>query len=335
MTLSSPGFPERMRAAYIDRLGPAEAIRHGTVPVPTAGPTDVVIRVAAVSVNPVDTFVRSGAFATPMSFPFVIGRDAVGTVAAAGSSGLDVRIGQAVWTNSLGHAGRPGAAAEYAVVPVDRLYPLPDGVDPVQAVAVVHPAATAYLALFTHARLQPGETVYVAGAAGHVGSAATLLAARAGARVLASASAADLGRVRELGAQLAFDYRADDLTARLRAAAPHGVDVHVDTSGRNDLEAALAVLADRGRVVLLAGMASRPVLPAGQLYTHDQSVLGFVISKATSAELAAAAAVLNPLMADGSLRAGCIEELPLGKAADAHARLESGRARGVRLVLRP
>src|SRR5207253_765147 len=111
-----------------------------------------------------DTFVRSGAWRTPLEFPFVIGRDLVGTVAAAGAGAGGFRVGDRVWCNSLGHDGRQGAAAEQAVVPVDRLYHLPDGVDPVDAVALAHPAATAHLALFTHGRLRAGESVAVLGA---------------------------------------------------------------------------------------------------------------------------------------------------------------------------
>ena len=89
--------------------------------------------------------------------------DVVGTVAAVGSGVAGFAVGDDVWCNSLGHGGRQGACAEYSVVPVDRLYHLPDGVDPVTAVAALHPAATAHLALFRHGHLRPGETHLVAG----------------------------------------------------------------------------------------------------------------------------------------------------------------------------
>lgn len=153
-----------MLAAYITELGSADAIRVGRLPVPQPGPTDVLVHAQAVAVNAVDTFVRSGTYRTPTPFPFVLGRDLVGTVAAVGPGAAPFRVGQAVWCNSLGHGGRQGACAEYAVVPADRLYALPPGVDPVAAVAAVHPAATAYLGLFIHAHLRPGETVFVGGA---------------------------------------------------------------------------------------------------------------------------------------------------------------------------
>ena len=156
---------------------------------PVPGPTDVLVRVDAAAVDPVDMFVRSGAYRTPTPFPFVLGRDLVGTVAETGPGATGFAVGDRVWSHSMGHGGRQGVTAEYCVVGVDRLYHLPGDVDAARAVAVLHPVATAHLALFRHARLQPGETVLVIGGAGNVGRAATVLAARAGARVLAVARA--------------------------------------------------------------------------------------------------------------------------------------------------
>ncbi|TAM81358.1 MAG: NADPH:quinone reductase, partial [Jatrophihabitans sp.] len=171
-----------MDAAYVERLGPVENIRYGRLPVPRIGPTDVLVAVAAVTVNPVDTFVRSGRFATATPFPFVIGRDLVGTVADVGDGAVGFAVGERVWENSLGHGGRQGSFAQYAVVPAERLYHLPDRADPVQAVALAHMAATAYLGLFRRARLRPDETIYIGGGAGNVGGAARRRARPAGPR---------------------------------------------------------------------------------------------------------------------------------------------------------
>lgn len=323
-----------MYAAFIDRCGPPEVIRYDTLPMPAPGPTDVLVRVEAVAVNHVDTFVRSGAYATTRPFPFVIGRDLVGTVAARGPGVVGFEVGDRVWCNSLGHAGRQGAAAQYAVVPADRLYSLPPEADSVSAVAILHPAATAYLALEVHGRLRAGETVLIGGAAGQVGRAALVLARDA--RVIATAGAGDLALCREMGAAAAYDYRDPELGALLReAAAPHGVDVQLDTSGHHDLDLAASLLAMRGRIVLMAGLGARPELPVGAIYTHDAQLVGFAISTATAVELAAAAARINQLLAEGDLGAGPVEELPLGAAAEAHRRLETGDAKGVRLILRP
>ncbi|MEV8551690.1 NADPH:quinone reductase [Streptomyces glaucescens] len=324
-----------MRAAFIEELGPADNIRYGEVPAPDPGPTDVLVEVEAVSANPVDTFVRSGIFRTPVEFPFVIGRDLVGTVVTAGPGAPGFTPGDRVWCNSLGHGGRQGAAAERAVVPADRLYHLPPGIDPATAVAVVHPAATAYLGLFTHGRVRPGETVLVAGAAGNVGGALVVMAAEAGARVVATAAARDAGYVTSLGAHTVLDYRDPGLPELLRKECPDGVDVHLDTSGTNDLTTAVDSLAHRGRIVLLAGARTQPVLPAGPLYMKDGSVVGFVISHATSAELAEAARTVNHLLTSGRLRPRSLERVPLAEAARVHQRLEAGELHGRRVVLVP
>ena len=304
-------------------------------PTPVPGPSDVLVEVDAIAVDNVDTFVRSGAYATPVPFPFVIGRDLVGTVAAVGADVVDFAEGDVAWSNSLGHAGRQGAAAEYAAVPVDRLYHLPEGADRVKTVALVHPAATAHLALVVHGRLRAGETVLVAGGAGHVGRAATVMARDAGARVVATAGRGDLEECRRLGAEVVADYSDPDLGAALRDAAPDGVDVHLDTSGHHDLDLALGLLAPRGRIVLMAGLAARPELPVGAVYTRDARIIGFAISNASTADLADAAAQVNRLVAAGALQPRQVEELLLSEAAEAHRRLETGRAAGVRLVLRP
>ncbi|CAM5337017.1 NADPH:quinone reductase [Streptomyces aurantiogriseus] len=324
-----------MRAAYITELGPADGIRYGDLPEPRPGPTDVLVAVVCTTVNSVDTFVRSGVFRTPVPLPLAVGRDLVGTVVEAGPGAPGFRPGDLVWCNSLGHGGRQGAAAERAVVPADRLYHLPPGVDPEQAVAVFHPAATAYLALFTHARVRLGETVFVAGAAGNVGSALVTLAAEAGARVVATASAGDADYVTELGAAATLDYRDPGLDKALRAACPGGIDVYVDSSGTNDLPLAVEQLAPRGRIVLFAGVAARPTLPVGPLYMKDASILGFVISHATTDQLAEAAVAINRLLTSGGLRPRRTERIPLSAMADAHLRMEKAELRGRRLIVRP
>ncbi len=321
-----------MRAAYIEALGPAEAIRYGVVSTPEPGADEVQVAVEFTAVNAVDTFVRSGAWRTPLTFPFVIGRDLVGIVTAVGASVTEFATGDRVWSNSLGHGGRQGAAAERAVVAADRLYHLPSGVAPRDAVAVAHPAATAALGLFTHGRVRRGETVVVIGAGGNVGSAAVAMAAEAGARVVAVAAGADFGHCLSLGADQAVDYR-DDPDGRIAADHPGGVDVVLDCAGRNDLESAVDLLRRRGRVVVLAGMAARPVLPVGRLYLKDCSVVGFAISQATTAELASAAHRVNRLLASGVLRPRRVEQLPLRSAAQAHRIVESGGVNGTKIVL--
>jgi len=324
-----------MTAAYITALGGADDIRTGPLPRPVPGPDEALVRVGAVAANHVDTFVRSGAYATEVPLPFVIGRDLVGTVETP--AGAFAR-GERVWCNSLGHDGRQGSFAEYAAVPVDRLYPLPAGVDQVAAVAVLHTAGTAYLGLFREARVRPGETVLVEGAGGGVGSAVVQLATAAGARVIAVDRAGNAEWCRTCGADQVLDRADPETPAAVRRLAPDGVDVAWDCSGRHDFETTIPLLARGGRVVLMAGMGTRAVLPVGAVYTRDISLHGFAISNASAADLADAAGTINRELASGRLRGRVRAELPLTEAARAHRLLE-GREGGAggpgRIVLIP
>ncbi|RBQ17966.1 NADPH:quinone reductase [Spongiactinospora rosea] len=316
-----------MRAAYVERPGPATDIKYGELPDPECRPGEVAVRVAAVAVNHVDTFVRSGAYATPVPMPLVLGRDLVGK---------PVGGDRWVWCNSLGHDGRQGASAELACVPADRLYPLPDGVDPIAAVAVLHPAATAYTGLIHHARLRPGETLFVEGGNGAVGSCLIRLATGLGARVIASARGpAKAETCRSYGAHTVIDTNATDLREALGDLVPDGVDVYCDTTGRTPPAEAVPALATRGRALVLAGLAAGHPSPldTSALYTHDRSVIGFAISLATADELAEAAEWINAELSGGRLRLDT-QEMDLSRAAEAHETLESGSHKGRRLILR-
>ncbi|KZV42181.1 putative quinone oxidoreductase [Dorcoceras hygrometricum] len=327
-----------MRAAFVRKLGGPEAIEIGQLPVPACGPRDVLARVEALGVNHVDTFVRSGAYATPVPMPFIVGRDFVGRVVATGEAVRGFAPGDRVWCNSLGHAGRQGAFAEYALAPAERVYPLPDGVDPAEAVSLLHAAATAWLGLFREGALKPGETVYVGGAGGGVGSAAVQLAVATGARVLGAASGADAGWVRGLGVAAVFDYRDPALYEHIGAAAADGVDLYWDTSGHHDFERTLPLLRRGGRVILAAGLkGSAPPLPVGALYTRDASLRGFAISNAPVQDLAEAARSINRHLAAGDLKTRIGLRLPLEDTARAHRLLEDpgGGHVGGRIVVIP
>lgn len=323
-----------MRAAYLTSFGPPDVITVGELPEPAPGHTEVLIRTEAVAVNPVDALIRAGAVHSRLPMPFVVGRDVVGVIEACGDGATTFTPGQRVWCNSLGHAGRQGPTAEYAVAPADRVYPLPDGVDPVAAVAVLHPAATAWLALVRHAGVRPGERVLVHGAAGNVGRALVELADECGAVVTGTARPDDQDEISALGVTHAVSYREPDLTGVLAAHAPGGYDVVVDTAGRNDLTATVPLLARGGRVVMFADTRGEPAaLAVRDFYVRDGRILGFAITNASVADLAGAAAWIDHRLTAGGLRPGALEELPVDAAAEAHRRIESG-LRG-RVVLRP
>ena len=291
-----------MQAACIDRVG--GPIRIAALPVPRPGPTDVLVRVAASGVNHVDLFVRSGAYRTHTPLPFVIGRDAVGSVVEVGAGVAAFAVGDRVWCNSLGHAGRQGALAEYAVVAADRLYRLPDAIDPEHAAVVLHTGATAHLGLARQARLQAGETLFVEGAGGGVGSAIVQMARFMGARIIATAARRDHDWCRQCGADVLIDYHDDDRYEQARQAAPEGIDVWWDNSGHNDFAAVLPLMRLGGRAIVMSGLRGGAAsLPVGPMYTRDVSLHGFAISNASVSDLAHAATAINRLLAAGRLNA--------------------------------
>lgn len=326
-------LPTTTKAAFVRSNGPASSIEFGELPIPTFGPTDVLDRVGATAVNHVDLFVRSGAYPTPTPFPFILGRDLVGTVVATGAGVETHRTGDKVWCNSLGHAGRQGTFAEYAAVPAERLYPLPPGVDPTAGVAVLHAAGTAYIGLFREAHLALGETVFVNGTGGGVGSAVVQLAHAAGARVVAAAAPRDHDWCTSIGADTVLDYADPNLTSAIGSAAPAGVDIWWDNSGHNDLAQAPPLLNTQGRIVMMAGMTAQPTFTAGALYTRDLSILGFAISNASVTDLAVAAQTINALFRSGGLRARVGSVLRLTESRKAYEMTEVGR-RG-RIVVVP
>jgi NADPH:quinone reductase-like Zn-dependent oxidoreductase len=319
-------------SAYITGHGGPEAIRWGPVPRAATGPTDLLVRTEAVAVNPVDCLIRAGTYRTAIPFPFVVGRDVVGVVVASGPGATGFSVGDRVWSNSLGHGGRQGCFSTHVVVAADRCYHLPDEVSAVAAVAILHPAATAFLALSRrHADLRPGETVFIGGGAGNVGRAAIELASLAGARVIASARREDVEACLALGAEHVVD--PEQGLAALASAAPEGVDVHLDTTGHHDLAGALSTLANGGRIVLMAGAATVP-LPVGRVFQRNAHLLGFVISDASVSDLAAAAARINQRLAAGGLQPRMVTTMPLTDTASAHHLVEQRAVRG-RIVLQP
>jgi len=328
-----------VKAAYIERFCGASGIRYSDLPDPAPGPGQALVRVEAVAVDKVDTFVRSGAWPTPVAFPLAVGRDLAGTVVAVGAGVRGLWPGDRVWANSAGYGGRPGATAELAVVDRERLYRLPHGADAVPFVAAVHPGATAYGALIGRARAQPGETVAVIGANGAVGMCLIQAAAAHGAHAVAVVRDGRAGRrLAELGArQVATSADAAGALAAAAAAAPGGLDIVIDTTGRADLSRAADLVNPRGRVVLIAGSGRRIELDQWAFYTRELQLLGFIMSAMTVGELAAAAAWINA-------RTPAVGLAPVMRFADArraHEIIENGRLPHLpdftvgRIVLRP
>lgn len=308
-----------MNAAYITRTGPPEVIVCGELPAPKPTRSQCLVRVTAVDVNPIDVYWRSGKVPAAMEFPFILGHDLAGTVVETGPDVKQFRPGDRVWATNQGFAGRPGTFAEFAAVEETWLYPTPPNVRDEDAVAVSLVGVTAHLGLVSHARLRAGETVLVTGGAGGVGSCVVQMAKALGARVIATAgSDAKVAACRMLGADRAVNYKTEDVAAAVKSFAPDGVNVWWETAREPDFDRTVALLALRGRMVLMAGREARPPFPVGPFYVKDCSLHGFALFNAAPEAMRVAAEDINRWLAAGALRARIDRVLPLAEVVVAH-----------------
>jgi NADPH:quinone reductase len=308
-----------MKASYITRTGPPESIVFGDLPSVQPGVSDCVVKVGAVAVNPIDTYIRSGLVPMPLSFPFVVGCDLAGTVVEVGPQVRRFKAGDRVWGSNQGLLGRRGTFSEFATVDEQWLYPTPPDVSDEQAAAVALVGITAHLGLVRDARLQKGETIFVNGGSGGVGSMVVQMARALGARVITTAGSdakADLCRM--FGADIVINYKAFDVAAELKKVAPTGVNVWWETLREPNFELAIGGLASHGRMMVMAGRDAKPPFPVGPFYVKGCSLHGFVMFVATPDEQRSAAGDISRWMAEGKLRANIDRVLPLSDTAKAH-----------------
>lgn len=318
-----------MKAAYIRQTGSPDVIQFGQLPVPEPTSHQVLVRVEAVSVNPIDTYIRSGAVAMPLPDPFIIGCDLAGVVQRVGAEVSGFVPGMRVWASNQGLLGRQGSFAEFAAVDACWLHRLPDGVLATDAAAVALVGITAHLGLFRDAKLQAGETILVIGGAGGIGSMVVQMAKLAGARVIATAGSDEKVEVAQrFGADEVIGYHRESIAQRVAELAPQGVEVFWETRREPDFDLAVAALAERGRMVLMAGRDARPPFPVGPFYVKGCSLHGLVMFKATAEEVALAAAAISRGMSQGKLKAKIAHELPLHQAAEAHRLQEAATLQG-------
>lgn len=308
-----------MKAAYIRSTGGPDVIQYGDLPEPTLGEGQALVKMSAVSVNPIDTYIRNGANYWPLPDPFIIGCDLAGTVIAVADGVKNVRPGDRVWCSNQGLMGRQGSFAETCAVDAHWLYPTPENVADTDVAACALVGITAHLGLLGRARLQPGETIFVRGGTGGVGSMVLQMAQSIGARVITTAGSPEKAyRCQQLGADVVIQYNREDVRERVASAAPEGVDVFWETLREPDFEFAVDTMAERGRMVLMAGRDAKPPFPVGPFYVKGCSLLGFVMFKASPEEQRQAASDINHWLATGHLKAIIDRVLPLSQAAEAH-----------------
>ena len=308
-----------MKAAFIEETGPAENIRYGDLPQPEISPSQVLVRMTAVAVNPVDTYIRNGANYWELPMPFVVGCDLAGVVEAVGTEVTRFVPGDRVWCTNQGLMGRQGTFAEFCAVDECWLYPTPEQVADEEVAACALVGVTAHLGLFRDAQLVAGETVFVHGGTGGVGSMVLQMAKAAGARVITTGGSDEkVIACQQLGADVAINYKSQDVLAVVQEAAPEGVNIFWETLREPDFDLVVGTLAERGRMVLMAGRDARPEFPVGPFYVKGCSLHGFVMFKASAAELQAAAEDINRWLVAGSLKAHISHRFSLDQAAQAH-----------------
>jgi NADPH:quinone reductase len=322
-----------MRAIRVHEPGGPEVLSLDELPLAEPGPGEVRIAVAAAGVNFIDIYQREGLY--PLPRPFTAGSEAAGTVDAVGAGVEGLSVGDLV-----AYSGVMGAYAEHAIAPADRLVRVPDGVDALQAAALMLQGMTAhYLAIDTFP-LATGHTALVHAAAGGVGLLLTQIAKRRGATVIGTVSTEDKAELAtRAGADHVILYRDQDFVAEAeRLVGEHALDVVYDSVGRDTLRGSMRLLRPRGMLVSY-GQASGPPEPietqelanAGSIFLTRPSLAHY---SARREELERRAADLFGWVAAGELSLRIDRQLPLAEAAEAQ-RLLASRATAGKLLLVP
>jgi NADPH2:quinone reductase len=319
-----------MKAIVAHEFGGPGVMTLEDVPAPVPGNGQVLVRVRAVGVNPVDTYILSGSYARKPALPYTPGTDIGGVVEAVGAGAGRFQIGARVYAHAA-----PGGYAELSAVDEWQVHPLPDAVSFAQGAALGVPYATAWRALFIRGRARAGETVLVHGASGGVGVAAVQLARACGLRVIGTAGTErGMALAREHGAHHVLDHRAPDyLNAIMPLTASAGVDLVVEMLANVNLDRDLDVLAFRGRVVIV-GNRGRVEIDARKTMGKDAAILGMTLFNATREEFREIHAGLVAGLANGTLRPVVGQEFPLADAAKAHEAVMTPGAFG-KIVLVP
>lgn len=318
-----------MRAAFFETTGTPDVIKVGEVPTPEPKAGEVRVKILTAAINPIDTYVRSGAAPMPLPKPAVTGTDFAGVIDAVGAGATRFKLGDRVWGSNHGLLGRQGTCAEFLCVEEKWAYPTPEGVSDEQAAACALVGITAHLGLFQRAKLAQGETVFVNGGTGGVGSMVVQMAKAVGAKVITSAGSDEKAMMaRELGADCVVNYKGDDFAARVKeAAGPAGIQVWYETQPPTDFDRTFDLMAPRGRVVVMAGRAAKPVFPNGLFYVKGLSLVGFAMFNMTAEEQQVCAADINKWLAAKQLKAPIGKRFPLAETAAAHTLQEDNTLR--------
>jgi NADPH2:quinone reductase len=321
-----------MKAIRVHEFGGPEVLRLEEVPTPQPGSGEVLVRIHAVGVNPVETYIRAGKYARLPALPYTPGNDGAGVVEQVGADVTEFRQGDRVYTGG----SVSGTYAELALCKTEQVHRLPANVSFAQGAAMGTPYATAYRGLFQRADAKPGETVLVHGASGGVGTAAVQLARARGLRVFGTAGSDDgLKLAREQGAHEMFDHRAPDHFEQImKATNGRGVDVIVELLANVNLGKDLTILAKGARVAIVGSRGPVEIDPRDTMQ-RDVDLRGMVLPNTPPAEMASIHAALVAGLENGTLRPVIGKEFPLAEAAQAHrAVMEAGAVGKIVLTIK-
>jgi NADPH2:quinone reductase len=310
-----------MKAIRVHEFGGPEVLRLEGAPDPIPAADQVLVRIRAAGVNPVDAYIRTGTYARKPPLPYTPGSDGAGDVEAVGADVRHIAVGDRVYIAGFGgYQAGVGTYAERAVCTPAQIYRLPERTSYGQGAAIGVPYATAYRALFQRAVARPGETVLVHGATGGVGLAAVEFAHARGLRVIGSGGTDQgLAVVREHGADVIVNHRTQGYTDEImRATDGRGVDVVVEMAGHINLERDLTLIARHGRVVIVGSRGPVEINPRLAM-GKDAAILGMTLFNATDRDVTEIHAAVIAGLSDGTLNPVVGREMPLADAAKAHA----------------
>ncbi len=323
-----------MKAIRVHQFGDPSVMKIEEVPEPVPAAGQVLVKLHAAGVNPVDTYIRAGQYAALPALPYTPGADGAGIVEAVGSDVHEFAQGDRVYIGGTAAGRAYGAYAEKAVCTVDQVHRLPSRISFQQGAGVNIPYVTAWRALFDKGGAQAGETVLIHGASGAVGVAAVQMAAAAGLRVLGTAGT-DRGRelVKAQGADEVFDHTsAGYQKAVADKTGGRGLDLVIEMLANVNLLRDLEMIALRGRVVIVGNRGALEINPRA-IMSKDAIVTGFTNWNATAKELAVAHAAIIAGMERCGYAPQVGTELPLADAAKAHEAVMKPGAHGKIVLL--
>lgn len=320
-----------MKAIIVRKFGEPEVMKLEDAPTPQVGESQVLVRVKAAGVNPVDAYIRAGTYPNKPDLSFTPGKDAAGIVESVGANVSNVKIGDRVYTaNSIS-----GTYAEFAACAENQVNRLPENVSFEQGAGVFVPYSTAFRALFQKAKAQNGETILVHGASGGVGVAAVQWAKNAGLKVIGTASSEDgKNLVKEQGADFVFDHSKENYLEEIKQiTGGKGADVILEMLANKNLERDFDVLTMFGRIVIIGNRGSlefNPRLTMGK----DASLFGMSLFNAPPEEMREIHAAIYKGLSAGFLSPVVGRTFSLAEAAKAHHAVIEEKAFG-KIVLIP